>query len=58
MLPKLHKNKVINDIIQKEQCEYITVQENIIVEARPIVASPITTPAAYKKFFISLWNHH
>lgn len=37
MLPKLHKSKKINEIIQKEQCEYINVEENIIVEALPIV---------------------
>lgn len=38
MLPKLHKSKKINEIIQKEQSEYINVEENIIVEARSIVA--------------------
>ena len=41
MLSKLHKSKRINEIIQKEQCEYINVEENIFVEARPIVAGPI-----------------
>ena len=39
--PKLHKSKRINEIIQKQQCEYINTEENIIVEARPIVAGPI-----------------
>ena len=37
MLPKLHKSIRINAIIQTEQCEYINVEENIIVEACPIV---------------------
>ena len=41
MLPKLHKSKRINEIIQKEQCEYINVEDNIIAEARPIVADPV-----------------
>ena len=29
MLPQLHKSKRINEIIQKEHCEYINVEENI-----------------------------
>ena len=41
MLPKLHKSKRINEIIQKQQCEYIIIEEIIIVEAHPIVACPI-----------------
>ena len=41
MLPKLHKSKRINEMIQKQQCEYINIEKNIIVEARPIVAGPI-----------------
>ena len=40
MLPKLNKCKRVNEIIQKEQCEYINVEENI-VEERPTVAGPI-----------------
>ena len=35
MLPKLHKSKQINEIIQKQQFEYINIMENIIVEAPP-----------------------
>ena len=31
ILPKLHNNKRINEIIQKEKCVYINVKENIIV---------------------------
>ena len=41
MLPKLKKKKKINEIIQKEQCEYINVEENIIVEAHSIFAGPV-----------------
>ena len=41
MLPKLHKSKGINKIIEKQQREYINIEENIIVEARSIVARPI-----------------
>ena len=41
MLPKLHKSKWINEIIQKQQSKYINIEENIIVEACPIVVGPI-----------------
>ena len=41
MLPKLHKSKRINEIIQKQQCEYINIGVNVIAEARPIVAGPV-----------------
>ena len=41
MLPKLHKSKQINEIIQKEPCEYIIIEENVIVKTRPIVAGPV-----------------
>ena len=41
MLPKLHKSKRIKEVIQKQQCEYINIEENIIAEARPIVAGPV-----------------
>ena len=41
MFPKLHKSKHINEIIQKQQCEYINIEENIIVERRPIVVGPV-----------------
>ena len=38
MLPKLHKSKQINEIIQKQQCEYIPP---------PFLLVPFTTPAPY-----------
>ena len=41
MLPKLHKSKRINEIIQKQQCEYINIEKNIIVEARLIAAGGV-----------------
>ena len=41
MLPKLHKSKRINEIVQKQQCEYINIEENIIVKAHPIVADTV-----------------
>ena len=40
ILLKLRKSKRINEIIQKQQYEYINIEENIIVEARLIVAGP------------------
>ena len=42
MLPKLHKRKQINEIIQTLHCEYIHIEENIIVETRPIAAAPVS----------------
>ena len=41
MLPKLHNSKRINELIQEQQCEYINIEKNVIIEARPIVASPV-----------------
>ena len=41
MLPKLHKSKRINEIIQKQQCEYINIDENTIVEAHLIASGPV-----------------
>ena len=41
-LPKIYKCKRINEIIEKQQCEYVNTEEIIIVEAHPIVAGPIS----------------
>ena len=41
MLPKLHKNKQINEIMQTQQREYVNIEENVTVEAHPIVADPV-----------------
>ena len=41
MLPKLHKSKRINQITQKQQCEYVNIEEKIIVEAHSIVSGPV-----------------
>ena len=41
MLPKLRKSKLINEIIQKQQCEYINIDENSIVEAHLIASGPV-----------------
>ena len=41
MLQKLHKSKRINQITQKQQCEYVNIEEKIIVEARSIVSGPV-----------------
>ena len=41
MFPKLHKSKRINQITQKQQCEYVNIEEKIIVEARSIVSGPV-----------------
>ena len=51
MLPKLHKSKRIDEIIQKEQCEYINVKENIIVEACPIVACSVYHTSGISEIF-------
>ena len=41
MLPKIHKSTRINEIIQKQQCEFLNIEENIIVEAHTIVPGPV-----------------
>ena len=41
LLSKLRKNKGINEIIQKEQCRYMSFEENIIVKAHLIAADSI-----------------
>ena len=38
MPQRLHRSKRINEIIQKQQCEYINIKEINIVHALPIVA--------------------
>ena len=55
MLPKLHKKKRINETIHKQQCEYINIEENIIVEARPIVGGPVYHTSDIEPLS---WNHH
>ena len=41
MLPKLHKSKKINEIIEIKRTEYIQRDEDILIEGRPIVAGPV-----------------
>ena len=41
MLPKLHKLKKINEIIEIKRIEYIQIDEDILIEGRPIVAGPV-----------------
>ena len=48
MFQKVHKREQTNEIMQKQQREYINIEENI----------SFTTPAAYHKYFISLWKYH
>ena len=49
MLPKLNKSKRINQIIKKQQCEYVNIEENIIVKAHPIVAGPVYLTSSISK---------
>ena len=51
MLPKLHKSKRINEIIQKQQCEFMNIEENIIAEARPIVAGSVYYTSGISEIF-------
>ena len=37
MLPKLHKLKKINEIIEIKRTEYIQIDEDILIEGRPVV---------------------
>ena len=41
MLSKLHKSKKINEIIEIKRTEYIQIDEDILIEGRPIVAGPV-----------------
>ena len=41
MLPKLHKSKKINEITEMKRTEYIQIDEDILVEDRPIAAGPV-----------------
>ena len=41
MLPKLHKSKEINEIIELKLTEYIQIDKDILIEGRPIVAGPV-----------------
>ena len=41
MLPKLYKLKEINEIIETNRTEYIQIDEDILIEGRPIVAAPV-----------------
>ena len=51
MLPKLHKSKRHNEIIQKRQCAYINTKGNITVEACPIVAGPVHLTRGISEIF-------
>ena len=41
MLSILHKSNQINEIIEIKHTEYIQIDEDILVEGRPIVAGPV-----------------
>ena len=41
MNPKLHKSKVLKEIIKNQSSEYINIIENLQIEVRPIVAKPV-----------------
>ena len=41
MLPKLHKSKEINEIIEIKRTGYIQIDEDILIQGRPIVAGPV-----------------
>ena len=56
MLPKLHKSKEINEIMQRKRTEYIQIDEDILIEGRPIVAGLFFTQVEYPKFYIVFWN--
>ena len=42
MLPKSHKSKInINEIIEIKRTEYIQIDEDILIEGRPVLAGPV-----------------
>ena len=51
MLPKLHKSKEINEIIQRKHTEYIQIDDDILIEGRPIVAGPVFHTSGISKIF-------
>ena len=46
MLLKLHKSKEINEIIEIKRTEYIQIDEDILMEGRPIAARPVFLTSA------------
>ena len=40
MNPKLHKSKDLNEIIEKQNSEYVNITKMLQIEGRPIVAGP------------------
>ena len=45
MLPKLHKSKEINEIIEIKRAEYSQIDEDILIEGRPIAAGSAFHPS-------------
>ena len=41
MLPKLHKSKEINESLERKRTEHIQIDQDILMEGRPIVAGPV-----------------
>ena len=41
MNPKLHKSKELNEIIENQNSECISITKNLQTEGRPIVAGPV-----------------
>ena len=51
MLSKLYKSKKINEIMPKQQCEYINIENNVIVKARPIVDGTVYRTSGISEIF-------
>ena len=41
MNPKLHKSTELNEIIENQNSEYITIAKNLPIVGRPFVAGPV-----------------
>ena len=51
MLPKSHKSRKVNEIIEIERTEYIKIGEDIFIEGWPIVASLVFQTSEISKIF-------
>ena len=51
MLPKSHKSRKVNEIIETKRTEYIKIGEDIFIEGRPIVASLVFQTSEIPKIF-------
>ena len=57
MLPKLHKSKEINEIIEIKRTEYIEIGKDILIEGRPMVAGPVFHTSGISEILHCIMEH-